>query len=187
MPARLTAHLIGFDDGVAPALRSWSERLMRIDRLMSEPLVGADFMMAIMEFAQVVNPLIEERRAAPADDLISVWVGAELDNARIGDAEIAEGDRVMLLYPSANRDERSFADPYRFDIRRRPNPHVAFGFGTHFCLGSSLARLELRLLLTALTKRSTALEVLEGPDIEPNIFAGAVRSCRLGFRPRSAG
>ena len=50
----------------------------------------------------------------------------------------------MLFYPSANRDEDVFDDPHRFDIRRSPNPHLAFGFGTHFCLGASLARLELR-------------------------------------------
>jgi cytochrome P450 len=61
---------------------------------------------------------------------------------------------------------------------------VSFGFGTHFCLGASLARLELRLLLTQLTQRMTALEVLDGPDIEANIFAGAVRSCRMSFTPR---
>jgi cytochrome P450 family 142 subfamily A polypeptide 1 len=259
LPARLTAHLIGFDEADAPALRTWSERLMRIDRAMSEPDVGGDFMGAIIEFAQVLGPLIETRRAEPADDLVSVWAGAQLDgcpmgsevilqetglfisggaettrtvigrglaefarhpddwealaadptlvpdaveelirwvtplnnffrtatrDARIGDVEVAEGDRVVLLYPSANRDERIFDDPFRFDIRRHPNPHVAFGFGTHFCLGSSLARLELRLLFAALTQRITSLEVLEAPDIEPNIFASAVRSFRLGFTAR---
>ena len=91
------------------------------------------------------------------------------------------GDRVILLYPSANRDEAVFDDPYTFDIRRNPNPHVAFGFGTHFCLGASLARLELRMLFPHLARRITNLRVLTEPDIEPNIFVGAVRSCRLGF------
>lgn len=259
LPARLTAHLIGFADSDAPALRTWSERLMRIDRTMREPMVGAEFMGAILEFAQVLAPRLEERRAAPTDDLLSVWGRAQLDgcpmaqevivqetglfisggsetsrtviarglvelarhpddweaiaadpslvpaaveelirwvtplnnffrtatrDGSIGKVEVAKGDRVVLLYPSANRDERTFVDPYRFDIRRHPNPHVAFGLGTHFCLGSSLARLELQLLLTALTQRITALEVLEEPDIEPNIFASAVRSCRMAFRAR---
>ena len=91
---------------------------------------------------------------------------------------------MILLYPSANRDESVFADPYTFDIRRNPNPHVAFGFGTHFCLGASLARLELRMLFQQLTQRITNLRQLTEPDIEPNIFVGAVRSCRLAFDVR---
>ena len=92
--------------------------------------------------------------------------------------------RVLLAYPSANRDDAVFDDPYRFDIRRDPNPHVAFGQGTHFCVGANLARLELRMLFERLTARWTDLRVIEPPDIEPNIFAGAVRSFRLGFDPR---
>jgi cholest-4-en-3-one 26-monooxygenase len=78
-----------------------------------------------------------------------------------------------------------FDDPYTFDIRRNPNPHVAFGFGTHFCLGASLARLELRMLFRQLTQRITNLRLVTEPDIEPNIFVGAVRSCRLAFDQRS--
>ena len=67
---------------------------------------------------------------------------------------IREGDRVLLLYPSANRDEAVFADPFRFDITRDPNDHVAFGaYGRHHCLGASLARLELRTLFEVLLER----------------------------------
>ena len=90
---------------------------------------------------------------------------------------------MILLYPSANRDESVFDDPYTFDITRRPNPHVAFGFGTHFCLGAALARLELRVLFSHLARRITNLRVLAEPDIEPNIFVGAVRSLRARLRP----
>jgi cytochrome P450 family 142 subfamily A polypeptide 1 len=105
-------------------------------------------------------------------------------DASIAGTDVRAGDRVILLYPSANRDDTVFDDPYTFDIRRNPNPHVSFGFGTHFCLGASLAPLELRTLLTRLTQRITNLHVLQEPDIEPNIFVGAVRSCRLGFDAR---
>jgi cytochrome P450 family 142 subfamily A polypeptide 1 len=63
---------------------------------------------------------------------------------------IRAGQKVLLLYPSANRDERVFADPFRFDVTRDPNPHLAFGVGAHFCLGASLARLELRVLFEEL-------------------------------------
>ena len=99
----------------------------------------------------------------------------------IGAQPVTTGDRMMLAYPSANRDEAVFDEPFRFDIRRDPNPHVAFGHGTHFCLGANLARLELRLLFGALTQRWTNLRVITAPDIEPNIFAGAVRHFELGF------
>ena len=60
------------------------------------------------------------------------------------------GDTVCVFYPSANRDERVFDDPYRFDITRNPNPHISFGFGAHFCLGTNLAKAELRSMLKAL-------------------------------------
>jgi cytochrome P450 len=102
----------------------------------------------------------------------------------IGGEPIAAGDRICLVYPSANRDELVFDDPFRFDIRRHPNRHLAFGYGTHFCLGVNLARTELRLLFGALTQRLTNLRVVTEPDIEPNIFAGAVRSFRLAFDGR---
>ena len=102
----------------------------------------------------------------------------------VGGVAMEAGDRVVLLYPSANRDEEVFDDPYTFDIRREPNPHVSFGFGTHFCLGAPLARFELRMLMERLTQRITNLSVIEPPEIEPNIFVGAVRSFRLGFDRR---
>src|SRR5665647_2488797 len=107
-----------------------------------------------------------------------------VEPAAIGGVGVEAGDRVILLYPSANRDEIVFDDPFAFDIRRIHNPHVSFGFGTHFCLGAPLARFELRMLMERLTRRITNLSVIEAPDIEANIFAGAVRSFRLGFDRR---
>ena len=107
-----------------------------------------------------------------------------LSDDAIGDQPVAAGDRVMLAYPSANRDEAVFDEPFRFDIRRDPNHHLAFGQGTHFCVGANLARLELRLLFGALTQRWTNLRIVTPPDIEPNIFAGAVRRFDLAFDAR---
>ncbi len=74
---------------------------------------------------------------------------------------IGEGEQVILLYPSANRDEAVFDDPFRFDVERHPNPHVAFGFGTHFCLGASLARLELNVMFDRLLDRLPDLELAD--------------------------
>jgi cytochrome P450 family 142 subfamily A polypeptide 1 len=77
--------------------------------------------------------------------------------------QIHEGDELMLLYPSANRDEDVFDDPFRFDSARTPNEHLAFGFGTHFCLGASLARLEISVMLDELLARMPKLRVAD-PD-----------------------
>ena len=60
--------------------------------------------------------------------------------------ELREGEKIMLMFESANFDEAVFGDPENFRIDRKPNPHVAFGFGTHFCLGNQLARLELKIM-----------------------------------------
>jgi cholest-4-en-3-one 26-monooxygenase len=89
----------------------------------------------------------------------------------LGGQRIAEGDKVVVFYASANRDESAFADPYTFDVGRDPNPHIGFGGGgPHFCLGAHLARLELRVLFETLLERM--------PDISP---AGEVRRLRSNF------
>jgi cytochrome P450 family 142 subfamily A polypeptide 1 len=130
----------------------------------------------------LINGLVEEviRWVTPLNNMFR----RVLTDDHIGDQAVRAGDRVMLAYPSANRDEAVFNDPFRFDIRRDPNPHLAFGQGTHFCVGANLARLELRLLFGALTQRWTNLRVITPPDIEPNIFASAVRRFELAFDPR---
>jgi cytochrome P450 family 142 subfamily A polypeptide 1 len=72
---------------------------------------------------------------------------------RLGDVDLPEGAQLLALYPSANRDEAVFAEPDSFDITRDPNPHIAFGFGTHFCLGNQLARIELKVMFERLLAR----------------------------------
>jgi cytochrome P450 len=98
---------------------------------------------------------------------------------------IAEGDPVLLLYASANRDESVFgADADRLRITRHPNPHVSFGFGPHFCLGAALARLEARTVLEELLTRfatvtpagpleRTASPVIAGVRSAPLVFGAA--------------
>jgi cytochrome P450 family 142 subfamily A polypeptide 1 len=73
--------------------------------------------------------------------------------------QLHEGDDLIMLYPSANRDEDHFDDPFRFDIGRDPNHHLALGFGTHFCLGSSLARIELRTMFRTIIDRIPDIEL----------------------------
>src|SRR4029077_21203189 len=72
---------------------------------------------------------------------------------------VREGDRMLLLYASANRDPRQFCDPDEIDASRTPHEHVAFGFGAHYCLGASLARLELRVFFEEVLRSLPDLEL----------------------------
>jgi cytochrome P450 family 142 subfamily A polypeptide 1 len=94
-------------------------------------------------------------------------------------------DQVILLYPSANRDEEVFDEPYRFDVRRAPNPHLAFGFGTHFCLGASLARLELQVMFDELLRRLPDLELATDEPIvhRPSSFIVGPEAMPVRFTP----
>lgn len=76
---------------------------------------------------------------------------------------LREGDQLILMYPAANRDPAVFAEPDRFDVRRNPNPHLAFGFGPHFCMGASLARMELRVMFGELLRRLPDLRLAGEP------------------------
>ena len=120
------------------------------------------------------------------------WVSPIKNMARIAtrDVEVAgqqvqEGQKLLLLYPSANRDEAVFDDPFRFDIGRTPNEHVAFGFGTHFCLGNSLARLELRVMFEQLLARLPDLELVGGdePGYRAANFVSGYESMPVRFTP----
>lgn len=85
-------------------------------------------------------------------------------DVEISGVKISEGQRITLWYPSANRDEDVFEDPFRFDVHRKPNAHIAFGGGgAHFCLGANLARREIAILFEELLKRTNKIEVLESP------------------------
>ncbi len=90
--------------------------------------------------------------------------------------EFREGDKVSIWYVSANRDEEVFADPFRFDVERSPNDHLAFGGGgPHFCLGSSLARMEIRVLFEELANRVPVLRPLGQPDRLRSNFIGGIK------------
>jgi cytochrome P450 family 142 subfamily A polypeptide 1 len=74
-------------------------------------------------------------------------------DAELRGRKLREGDNLLLLYPAANRDPARFRDPETFNVRRTPNEHLAFGFGAHFCLGASLARLELNVFFEEAVRR----------------------------------
>ena len=129
---------------------------------------------AVEEMLRWVSPINNMNRTALRD--------TELRGQRIG-----EGDRLLLLYPSANRDERVFERPDEFDTTRDPNEHVAFGgYGAHFCLGSSLARLELRVMFETLMERLPDLELdTEAPlPIRASNFIAGIEEMPVRFQPR---
>lgn len=92
------------------------------------------------------------------------------------------GDKVAMWYISANRDEEFFPDPFRFDITRDPNPHIAFGGGgPHFCLGAQLARMEIRVLFEELVRRCPTIEALGAPDRLRSNWIGGIKHLPVRF------
>ncbi len=94
---------------------------------------------------------------------------------------IRNGDSLCLFYASANRDEEVFEDPFEFRIDRDPNPHLAFGIGEHFCLGASLARMEIRVLLEELIPRLDRVELAATPQRLVSSFVGGVKHLPIRY------
>jgi cholest-4-en-3-one 26-monooxygenase len=236
--APLPMILIGDMLGVAPEDRDdllrWSDDMVSAQSGSATEAQYAAAMNAMVEYNGFCEHAVAQRRAEPANDLMSVLVHAEVDGDRLDDHDILheslliliggdettrhvisggmeqlllhpaqrrllqddpdkipvaveemlrwvspiknmcrtvthdvefmgqqlhEGQKCMLLYESANRDETKFTDPHRFDVERQPNEHVAFGFGAHYCLGQALARLELRVMFEQLLTRLPDLEL----------------------------
>jgi cytochrome P450 family 142 subfamily A polypeptide 1 len=106
-------------------------------------------------------------------------------DVELGGQVLHAEDQVILLYPSANRDDEVFDDPYRLDVRRAPNPHLAFGFGTHFCLGASLARLELHVMFDEVLRRLPDVELATDEPLEyrPSNFIVGPEAMPVRFSP----
>jgi cytochrome P450 family 142 subfamily A polypeptide 1 len=261
LPAMVIAELLGYPRELWERVRYWSERVMLLAGQTSPGgpphVTHPDLMPVMQDWAELTVALIEERRADPRDDLISLWThatgwdtkqvldetvlvldgGAETTRTVIGSMirelalqpdvrqklidrpdllsttaveefirwvspilnmsrtatvdhelhgeRIREGDELLLLYAAANRDPRVFTDPEVLDVTREHNRHVAFGFGTHFCLGSHLARLEVRVMFEELLRRIPDWELVdpEEPAIMPATFARAYDRIRIRFTP----
>ncbi|MBV9292994.1 MAG: cytochrome P450 [Frankiales bacterium] len=132
---------------------------------------GADVAVATEEFIRWVSPIHNMCRVATRD-------------YDLGGVTIRAGQQVVLMYGSANRDPRHFDEPERFDVTRRPNDHIAFGLGTHFCLGAGLARLEIRVFFEESVKRVATVAVVRGSVEEmPNAFVYGLRSALVDLTP----
>jgi methyl-branched lipid omega-hydroxylase len=126
---------------------------------------------AVEEIVRWATPVIHFRRTAVAD-------------TELGGQRIAAGDKVVLWYNSANRDEAVFADPFRFDVTRTPNEHVGFGAGgPHFCLGANLARCEIAVMFEEIFRRLPDLEISAPPDMLLSSFIHGIKRMPCRFTP----
>ncbi len=127
---------------------------------------------AVDEIVRMSSPVIHFRRTVTTD------------GARLGDREFSAGDKVVLWYNSANRDEAVFDDPDRFDVTRDPNHHVGFGGpGPHFCMGSHLARREISVLYRHLLRRLPDIHTTAPPDRLRANFVNGVKRLPCAFTP----
>ena len=132
---------------------------------------GADLTVAVEEFIRWVTPIHNMCRVATED-------------TEIGGVTVRAGEQLVLMYSSANRDPQHFDEPESFDVTREPNHHIAFGFGTHFCLGASLARLEIRVCFEELLRRVRSVHAVPGTVVEmPNSFVYGLRSAMVELEP----
>ena len=158
--------LIGGDETTRHVISGGAYQVLsdreRWDALVADPtLLGT----AVEEMLRWVSPIKNMARTATED-------------TELAGQHIRAGEKLLLLYPSANRDEDVFDDPFTFDIRRTPNDHVAFGHGPHFCLGASLARLELRVVFEELLERFPDLHLVdpEEPPLRPANFVSGIET-----------
>jgi cytochrome P450 len=125
---------------------------------------------AVEEIVRWASPVIFMRRSALVD-------------TEIGGQKIRAGDKLLLYYSSANRDEAVYADPFRFDVRRDPNDHLGFGGGPHFCLGANLARREITVMFREIFTRLPDLEISGPPDRLLSPFIHGIKHMPCRFTP----
>jgi cytochrome P450 len=127
--------------------------------------------LATEEMLRWVTPVKEFMRTAAEDTTVR-------------GVPIAAGESVLLSYVSANRDEDVFDDPFRFDVGRSPNKHLAFGYGVHFCLGAALARMEVNSFFTELLPRLKSIELAGDPQFTATTFVGGLKHLPVRYELR---
>jgi cytochrome P450 len=155
-------------DAISGGLHALIQNPGELDRLRSDPaLMGT----AVEEMIRWSTPVKEFMRTATADTTVR-------------GVDIAKGESVYLAYVSGNRDEEVFDEPFRFDVGRDPNKHVAFGYGVHFCLGAALARMEMNSLFTELIPRLDSIELAGEPELSATTFVGGLKHLPIRYSLR---
>lgn len=155
-------------NAISHGMQALMENPEQRQRLLDDPSM---IVTAVDEILRWSSPVMQFRRTAMHD-------------TEIRGVKIKEGDKVVMYYPSANRDEDIFPDADTFDIGRTPNPHVAFGpGGPHFCLGANLARMEIRIMFETLMKRLPDMEMAGEPSYLRSNFIGGIKHLPVKYTP----
>jgi cytochrome P450 len=155
-------------DAISGGMRALIDNPGELQRLRSDPSLMPT---AVEEMIRWSTPVKEFMRTAARDTTVR-------------GVEIAAGESVYLAYVSGNRDEEVFTDPFRFDVGRDPNKHVAFGYGVHFCLGAALARMEMNSLFTELIPRLESIELAGPPELSATTFVGGLKHLPIRYALR---
>ena len=153
----------------AGGLLALIENPAELDKLRAEP--AARMPSAVDEMIRWVTPVRQFARTATAD-------------CTVGDVEVAAGESCVLWYPSANRDEAVFDDPFAFRADRPDVRHLAFGYGAHVCLGQHLARMEMAAFFRELLRRVERFEIAGPPLYTRSLFVGGLKSLPIRYRMR---
>ena len=154
--------------GIAGGLLALIQNPDQLERLKKDPsLMGT----TVEEIIRWVVPVKEFMRTAQAD-------------TEIHGVKIKKGEAVLLSYVSANRDEDVFENPNKFDVGRDPNKHLSFGYGVHFCLGASLARMEINSFLSELIPRLDSIELAGDPELISTLFVGGLKRLPIRYSLR---
>lgn len=168
--------LIGGDETTRHTLSGGTEQLLRHrdqwERLVAEPALVPG---AVEEMLRWTSPVKNMARTVLQDN-------------EFHGTQLREGEKMLLLFESANFDEKVFGDPENFRIDRNPNSHLAFGFGTHFCLGNQLARLELTTMVRKLLRRLPDLRLADDAvlPLRPANFVSGLEAMPVVFTPTAA-
>jgi cholest-4-en-3-one 26-monooxygenase len=152
-------------NAVSGGLLAFSENRSEWEKLRDRPELLPD---AVEEILRWVSPISHFTRTATED-------------CEVRGTTIRAGEQVALYFASANRDEEVFADPFAFRVDRRPNPHLAFGFGEHFCMGAHLARVELETIFRHLLTRLESFEVSGPVERLTSIVNGSIKHLPLTY------
>ena len=152
-------------NALSGGIQALCENPDQFERLRRDPALLPQ---AIEEMLRWVSPVMQFRRTATRD-------------TKVGEREIRKGDKVVVYYGAANRDPAVFENPEAFDITRKPNPHITFGIGTHFCMGSHIARLEMRVTLEEFLRRYPNPSLAGPPERQESNFISGIKRLPLNL------